>query len=249
MKRLAVLAMMLCLGTPGFAPAQTPAPTSAKLPKAKKYPIFIDPVLLNLSPILPPPPAQDSERTRQELAEIHRIEAARTPAQAAAAEADDRNEDMFLYSGVMGTGFNAEALPLTMMLSAHIRNDSGLVDNPLKDYFARPRPYNFDGTLHPICATNKENSYPSGHAVNGYLYAYALAEMVPEKHAEILARAEAYAHNRMVCEAHYASDLEASRRTAFLVFGYMLANPRFQAELTGARLETRKALGLNPELP
>jgi acid phosphatase (class A) len=172
------------------------------------------------------------------------MEQGRTPAQKAAAEFDDKDEDMFLYANVLGVGFNADALPLTAALSAHLRNDVSIVNGPLKARFGRPRPYHFDHTLHPICETNKENSYPSGHAFNGYAYGLTLAEMVPEKSAEILARADAYARNRMVCEAHYASDLEASRRAAYALFGYLEGNARFQAELTAARTETRRALHL-----
>lgn len=125
--------------------------------------------------------------------------------------------------------------------------DAGLVDNPLKEHFGRPRPYNLDSSLHAICETNKENSYPSGHSLNGYLYAYTLAQMIPEKQSEILRRADEYAHNRLVCEAHYPTDIEASRRVALVVFGYLLANQHFVDELRAARAETRLLLHL-PEL-
>jgi hypothetical protein len=55
--------------------------------------------------------------------------------------------------------------------------------------------------------------------------------MVPEKSAEILARADDPAHNRLVCGVHTASDLEASRRVAYAMFGSMLEEPRFQQDL------------------
>jgi acid phosphatase (class A) len=232
----------LLLAQTGSSEQAGPAP--AVKVKARKTPYFVDPGQLNLAPILPAPPAQDSAATKAELAELHRMEQGRTPAQKAAAEFDDKDEDMFLYANVLGVGFNADALPLTAALSAHLRNDVSIVNGPLKARFGRPRPYHFDHTLHPICETNKENSYPSGHAFNGYAYGLTLAEMVPEKSAEILARADAYARNRMVCEAHYASDLEASRRAAYALFGYLEGNARFQAELTAARTETRRALHL-----
>ena len=238
MKKCLAVSLLLasCL-----SPLCLPGQQAAK-PAPKRSPIFVDPALLELSPILVTPPANDSLKTREELAEIHRIERERTPAMISAAEFDDRHEDIFLYASVLGAAFKADDLPKTSSLSAHIRNDAGLVDNPLKMHFGRPRPYNLDASLHPICETNKENSYPSGHSLNGYLYAYALAQILPERHAEILARADEYAHNRVVCEAHYPTDLEASRRVALVVFGYMLANPRFQAELAAAREETRRAL-------
>jgi acid phosphatase (class A) len=43
---------------------------------------------------------------------------------------------------------------------------------------------------------------------------------------------------------HYPSDVEASRKVAYVVFGYMMATPRFQHDLAAARAETRAKLGL-----
>jgi acid phosphatase (class A) len=86
--------------------------------------------------------------------------------------------------------------------------------------------------------------YPSGHGLTGYLEAFTLAEIVPEKRVEILARADAYVHNRLVCGVHYPSDIEASRRVSYAVFGYMLATPRFQRDLAAAREEMRTKMGL-----
>jgi acid phosphatase (class A) len=240
-KILLKASILLLAFAPFFAQAQD---TKSSTPKLKKTPIFIDPSVLDLSLILPPPPAQDSSITKAELSEVHHLEQTRTPAQIAAAQYDDTHEDFFIYSSVLGPAFSADALPLTAVFSAHIRNDAGIVDNPIKDLYARPRPYNFDTTLHPICETNKGGSYPSGHSINGFLYAYALAQIIPEKRQQILARADDYAHNRVVCEAHYPTDLEASRRVAYTMFGYMLANPRFQKELAAAREETRHHLNL-----
>ena len=234
-----LVAFLLAGSLPAVAPAQQGKPA--------KVPIFVDPAKIDLALVLMPPPSNTSQKTKDELSEIHSIERNRTSAMIAAAEYDDVHEDIFLYSAVLDSSFQPQQFPLTMSLSAHLRNDASLIDNPLKRRFGRPRPYNLDSSLHAICETNKENSYPSGHALNGYLYAYALAQIVPEKQAEILKRADEYAHNRLVCEAHYPTDIEASRRIALVIFGYLLANPRFVNELTAARTETRQLLHL-PEM-
>jgi acid phosphatase (class A) len=197
--------------------------------------------------MIPAPPADNSETAKAEFAELHRIQDARTPEQVKTAQADDAEEDIFVYRTVLGPSFNAQALPLTAALSAHVHGDEPVASNSLKERFARPRPYQVDATLHPVCkVTTQHNAYPSGHAVSGYMLALALAQMVPEKSAEILQRADDYAHNRLVCGVHAASDLEASRRIAYAVFGSMLDEPRFQKELAAARAETRKTLGMNP---
>jgi acid phosphatase (class A) len=224
--------------------AQTmkPAKPAGATPKTAYY---IDPMVLDLTALVPEPPAVDSAANKAELAELHRIEQARTPAQVAAAKTDEDEEDLFAYKTVLGAEFNPVALPLTAELGVHVKNEQSVAGGALKTVFQRPRPYQTDKTLHPVCAlTEAANSYPSGHALTGYLEGFTLAEIVPEKRKEILARADDYAHNRLVCGVHYPSDIEASRRVAYVVFGYMMATPRFQRDLAAARAETRTKLGL-----
>jgi acid phosphatase (class A) len=224
------------------AQAMKPAKQAGASPKVAYY---IDPMVLDLPDLIPNPPAADSAANRAELAALHQIEVSRTPEQVAAAKADEDNETLFLYKNVLGAGFNADALPLTAELGVHVKNEQSVAGGELKPVFARPRPYQTDKTLHPVCdLTEAPNSYPSGHALTGYLEGLTLAEIVPEKRAEILARADDYAHNRLVCGVHYPSDVEASRRVAYVVFGYMLATPRFQRDLAAAKVETRAKLGL-----
>lgn len=206
---------------------------------------FVHADRLNLATIIPAPPAEDSAVTKAEIAELHRIQDSRTPEEVKAAQADDGEEDIFLYKTVFGPSFNAQALPLTAALSAHLHNDEPIASNGLKDRFQRPRPYQVDTTLHPVCkVTDKHNAYPSGHTLSGYLFALALVQMVPEKSAEILQRADDYAHNRLVCGVHTASDLEASHLMAYVIIGNLLEEPRFEQELSAARAETRRALGM-----
>lgn len=225
------------------AQTMNPAKPAGAVPKAAYY---IDPMVMNLQALIPDPPAADSATTKAELAELHKIEQARTPEQVAAAKADEADEELFLYETVLGDRFNAETLPVTAELGVHVKNEQSVAGAALKAVFQRVRPYTTDKTLHPVCAlTDAPNSYPSGHALTGYLEGLTLAEIVPEKRAEILARADDYAHNREVCGVHYPSDVEASRKVAYVVFGYMLATPRFQRDLAAARAETRAALGIS----
>lgn len=233
-------------GVAGGSNANLTATSVAKV----RVPYFIDPVVFRGALLVRAPAKEDSGTTRAELEEEHRVEQMRTPAEVAAAQYDDAHEDIFLYAGVLGEGFGAAGLPVTAAFSAHIRNDSGVVNAPLKERFKRARPYNLDASLHPVCKTGgvTDFSYPSGHTMVGYLMGLTVAQMVPEKSGEILARAEGYARNRVVCGVHYPSDLEASRAVAYAMFGYLLATPRFERELAAATIETRRKLGLS-ELP
>ncbi|WP_242617698.1 acid phosphatase [Edaphobacter modestus] len=227
---------------------QPPATEAPGMLGAKRTPYFVDPSAFDLSLILPLPPAQDSATAKEELAYVHRVEQTRTPEQIAAAQADDREEDLFIFAKVIGPKFTKDDLPLTAALSAHVHNDEAVMSEPLKGIYKRLRPYNYDGSLHPVCKTDKEFSYPSGHSVSGYLLAFTMAQIVPEKRERILERANDYAHNRVVCGVHYPSDTEASRRMAYAIFGSMMANSRFNKDLAAARAETRAHLGL-PSVP
>jgi acid phosphatase (class A) len=207
---------------------------------------YIDPLPLHLNLILSPPPARDSATAAAELAELHRIEARRTPAQITQAQSDDHEEDIFVFEAVMGPGFTAAALPITASLSDRVRKEESAAGGPLKKLYHRPRPYQIDSTLHPVCPVSPEpTSYPSGHSLSGYLLAFTLVQLVPEKRQQILDRADEYVHNRLICGVHYASDIEASRRIAYAVFGSMVASPDFQRDLAAAREETRRKLGLS----
>jgi acid phosphatase (class A) len=208
--------------------------------------IFVTPDQLDAVSILPSPPADGSPEAKADLAEVHRLQDSRQPAQIAHAKADDGEEDIFIFRDVLGEKFNAEALPQTALLSSHLHNDESVIGGPPKEKFQRLRPFNFDATVKPICKTNgnvKDYGYPSGHALTGYLEALALIQMVPEKRDAILARADDYAHSRVVCGVHYASDTVASKLTAYAMMGTMVNNPQFKKELESARVETRQALG------
>ncbi|HEY4359570.1 MAG TPA: phosphatase PAP2 family protein [Bryobacteraceae bacterium] len=242
------LLFLIALLFPAFLSAQAPAtPTSGPARKG----IFVTPDQIYSPAILPTPPANESWMTLEELADLHHIEQTRTPAEIKHAQEDDAEESIFIFADLMGPTFNKEALPLTAVLSSHVKNDEGVVVNPAKNFFKRPRPYHLDGTLHSVCktTTNREDyGYPSGHGTTGYLEALTLVQMVPEKRDAILARADNYAYSREVCGAHYASDEAASKTLAYAMMGVMMVNPQYKAELAAAKAETRAAFFLSPML-
>jgi acid phosphatase (class A) len=250
MTRKSLTASLLLLSAGVFAQTHPATPAAGEMLSVKAPYYYIDPSLLHLDRIVPPPPSRNSAATTDELTELHRIEVTRTPAQVTQAKADDQEEDIFIFKTVLGPGFTAEALPVTAALSAHVRKDESAADSPLKKIYRRPRPYQLDSTLHPVCALNAEpTSYPSGHTLSGYLLAFTLVQLVPEKRQQIFDRANEYVHNRLICGVHYASDIEASRMVAYAVFGSLTASPKFQQDLATASEETRRKLGLSPVLP
>jgi acid phosphatase (class A) len=232
-----LLIVLLCAAT-GTLLAQATKP---------KTPFFISADQLNAASILVNPPAAESWQNREEMAELLRLQQTRTGADIERAKADDAEEDMFIFRGVLGVTFDRNKLPLTALLSDHLHSDESVIVNPAKNAFRRVRPYFFDASVKPVCKVKSDQAdyaYPSGHATSGYLEAFALAMMIPEKRDQILTRADEYAHNRLVCGVHYASDIAAGKDTAYAMFALMLQNPRFQQEFVSAKAETRRALGL-----
>ena len=244
----ALISLVLILCVPALAQGPGPGPAPIGGPAASGgASSFPDPGQLHLDYVLLPPPPSDknSEAEKADLAELHRIEKARTPAQVAAALADEREMDIFVYRTVLGDKFSAANLPVTAKFSQEVGRIASAAIGPLKAEYQRPRPYQFDSTLHPVCnTTNRPDSYPSGHAIIGYLQAFALTQIVPEKHQAILERADEYAYNREVCGVHYPTDVASGKQAAYAVFGEMMTSAEFQKALAAARAETRKALGL-----
>jgi acid phosphatase (class A) len=210
---------------------------------AQDYVAFVSPQQLDMASLLPPPPADGSPTQVSELAELHTIQATRTPAQVAAAEADASERDMFIFRTTFGPAFSPKALPLTTAFSRDIETNEPAVVKAAKRNFDRERPFVADPTLHNVCPAAHE-SYPSAHAANAYLEADILAAMVPEMRSAIFARANGYAYNRLVCGVHYPSDLQAGKTLADAMMGPMMNNPTFQAEFARAQAELRQALHL-----
>lgn len=219
---------------------------TAGLAQARAPYFFVAPAQIDAVDMLPSPPANGSVKAKAELAELHRIETQRTAGEIAAARADEAERDIFIFKTVLGKGFNARALPLTAVLSKHVEQDEKADIEPVKNVFRRERPYNFDKSLHPVCWTKiKNDSYPSGHTMTGYLMALVLSSMLPERRDAIFARADDYAHHRLVCGVHYPSDVEAGKRLAYALFAVMATKPRFKAARAAAEAEMRRVLALS----
>ena len=192
--------------------------------------------------LTPVPPEPGSELDRQDLEGVLLAQQMRTRVQVEQAQADDKEEDSFIFSSVFGANFNASKLPLTAAFSKHLREASAVVNPSLKLRFRRPRPFIVSTQVHPVCEKTASNSFPSGHAMVATLEALALTQIVPERSPEILHRLDQYTHSRVVCGVHYPSDIAASRIVSSALFGLISASPAFQRELASARSEFRNSL-------
>lgn len=208
---------------------------------------YLNPQDIDLTKLLAPPPAPGSAEQRADLARVLEVQRTRTPEQVARA-IEDLQESVFRFTDVLGPSFNETNLPKTAALFAAAQHDAGLVAKGAKVYFKRPRPFVNNSEVHPTIPTVPKGyygSYPSGHGTFGYMTAILLAQMVPEKRAELFVRGREFGENRVIDGVHYPSDLEASRIDGTLIASAMMANPKFQQDFAAAKAEVRAALHLN----
>ncbi|MDI7046512.1 phosphatase PAP2 family protein, partial [Escherichia coli] len=208
---------------------------------------YLNPQEIDLTKLLAPPPASDSVQQKADLARVMEVQRTRTPYQVERAQ-KDVHTSVFRFADVLGPQFNEANLPKTAALFAAAEQDAALVAKVGKRYFKRARPFVNNSDVHPTVPTNPKGfygSYPSGHATFGYMAAILLAQMVPEKRAELFARGREFGQNRIVDGVHYPSDITAGQIDGTLVANALMESPKFQQDFAAAKAEMRMALDLN----
>jgi acid phosphatase (class A) len=199
---------------------------------------------INLLLLLPPPPALDSDQMKTELGEILTIQVTRTKEMEARAFAD-ATENIWRFADVVDNPkFNAATLPKLAAFFDRVAETEGAVVDPAKDVWKRPRPHLYSDLVKPVVPLSKSGSYPSGHATVGTLMGIELANMLPEKRAQIMARAWEFGHNRVVGGIHYPSDIEMGRISGTVIAQTISTHPDFKEDFEAAKAELRAALGL-----
>ena len=198
---------------------------------------------VDLTMILPPPPANDSAQTKTELGEVLALQVTRTPEMVASAVADSE-ENVWRFANVMGPNFTKDKLPKFSAFFDRVVETEGAVVDPAKDVWKRPRPHQLSDLVKPAVKLSSSGSWPSGHATVGTMMGIILADMVPEKRAEIMARAAEYAHNREVGGIHYASDVEMGKISGSVIAAVLLNRDDFKTEYDVAKAELRSDLGM-----
>lgn len=220
----------------------TTTPTSATAVPAKPKKVLKYLVASDIDPkrLLPPPPVDGSVMALADLAELHRIIAARTPERLTQAQWDDDHENASAFNATVAAGFDVSKLPVTAELLEDVNIDAGLAGAAAKSLFNRKRPWAVDPTI-PTCDPNDAplTSYPSGHSTRGYAIAMTFALLIPEKAQAFMSRGADYAYSRQVCGSHYPSDTAASQALAAALVATLIKNPEFQAKLEAARAELR----------
>jgi acid phosphatase (class A) len=201
--------------------------------------LFLKPGQIELETLLPPPPAEGSAQAREELAELHSIEAGRSPVEIEEARRDASLRGLAVYQSLFGEQFTAENLPALAKLFDGVYRDAAVTYKTGKIHWQRQRPAVADPSLHPVCPQTSD-SYPSGHSTVGWAEGVVLAAVFPERQADILGRAREYAYHRLICGVHYRSDVVAGQVVGTVVALDLLQNADFLAEVRAARAELER---------
>jgi len=165
---------------------------------------------------LPPPPPNGSTDTLLELNYLIELQTSSTEKERAYAVSMDplRNHyEMWATEAARITGEKHE--------HDFFRRISTCIDgylNYMKLKYDRPRPYQLakimDKRLDMIIKEPGTASYPSGHAMDAWIFAFILSKRHPAHEREFHAIAHAIGNSRMVAGVHFPSDIRAGKMLA-----------------------------------
>lgn len=201
-----------------------------------------DSLLLN-----PPPPARGT------VAQIRDEEAAGAAVTLRGSprwELAKRDADLFsplatdTFSCATGFALSPQTTPKLHSLLRKAAADLAVGSYATKNQYKRQRPFMVNGE--PTCTPQDEpmlrqdGSYPSGHSAIGFGWGLLLAEIVPDRSAQLVSRGRAFGDSRRVCNVHWLSDVEEGRIVATAVVARLHAEPAFQKDLKAAQKEVAK---------
>jgi acid phosphatase (class A) len=196
--------------------------------------------------LFPAPPAAGSAQSRRELDQLLEMQRTRTETQAAAARADSKTEVTRFFTALGLQPGDEARLPRLRDFAQRVEDAIRPYVRVAKDHFGRLRPYDIEPRIEPCLAlVPRDLSYPSGHATYGYVMAAALTDLVPERRAELEARGEEFAHQRMICGVHFASDIAAGRAGANWLVDQLRSSASYRADAAAAGTELRAAMRRN----
>jgi len=199
--------------------------------------------------LLPPPPQPKSARFEADIAAYKAgLELRKTErGELARSDAKQTPEEIGKsFSSALGIEISPQNTPITYNLMWRMVGDLGdeAVDRA-KAHYKRIRPFMMFKTR--SCQSEqdeanmrKNGSYPSGHTAFGWGFALILAEIAPDKQNAILKRGFEYGQSRVICGAHWQSDVDAGRVVGAAAVAKLHTIAAFQRELSAAKEEIAK---------
>ncbi|MCM2267231.1 MAG: phosphatase PAP2 family protein [Elusimicrobiales bacterium] len=188
--------------------------------------------------VVPAPPAPGSPADLQDLAELKRWQAERTPAQCTAAWLQkDAGYEAF-YGAV--SPFARPTPEEVAKVFKRVRVDVGSVVYLLKEKYERPRPFLRDLNIIPCLEKEEGHAYPSGHSAAAWVFAHMLSDLVPAAAGTYNAYAAQAALNRVIGGVHHPTDIEAGRRLAGAIYAALKRDKDFRSDMDLLRRSLRR---------
>ncbi|AMH01467.1 phosphatase PAP2 family protein [Serratia liquefaciens] len=153
------------------------------------------------------------------------------------------------FSCALGTDINQKNTPHLYSMMQRVLTDAGGSTYAGKNAYNRTRPFvqHSEGTcrkdMEPLL--KNDGSWPSGHSAAGWAWGLVLAEIQPARATELLARGLAFGQSRVICDAHWQSDVDAGRIMGAATVAVLHGNPAFMADLAAAKREVQEATRAN----
>ena len=248
--RAAGVSMLALLAICGQAFAQSSeAEPKVTDPHFKIAPGYLKPSdLPNSLVLLDPPPEKDSaalardEEARKATIPLRgtdRWKLAYTDADLTFPQAADN------FSCAMGIRIDKKQTPRLYSMMQKMLSDFGLSTYGVKNKYNRVRPFVVHNEA--TCRADQEailredGSYPSGHTAAGWGWALVFAQINPVRSNELFKRGIAFGQSRVICDAHWQSDVDAGRIMGAATVSRLQTNAAFLADLRVAKAEVKAA--------
>ena len=209
--------------------------------------------LPKLIDIMPAPPAFDSPEFANDVVRYgwgkqQRQDPDRVALAIADAEWDDHAKLFLQWKDAFGLEINPTNTPEIWKLMESSLATTDPMRKETKAYYHRQRPFErFDDSMpsHEEDDLRGEGSYPSGHSLRGWGISLLLAQIAPQRAAEIFSRGWDYCTSRVIVGAHWQSDVDASRTAASIGFCALQGSEAFIAQMKKAQAEYAEKTGQN----
>lgn len=149
------------------------------------------------------------------------------------------------FSCAMGVDIDQKKTPRLYHLMERVLTDAGMSTYGVKNKYNRTRPFvvHNEGTCMPEQEPllRHDGSYPSGHTAAGWAWALVLTEISPERADTLFKRGLEFGQSRVVCNAHWQSDVDAGRTMGAATVAKLHTNAAFLADVKAARKEVQNA--------
>jgi len=189
--------------------------------------------------LLAPPPLPDSAEQAADMATVREVYHAATSNEIAAAYSE-KKFSTFNFTPAIGAFFVSTNLPKTVAFFERVQADAETVTDNAKDFYKRPRPYTADTNL-INGKLEKSFSYPSGHSTESMTLALVLADLFPDRHDAIIAKARSIGWHRVQTARHYPTDIYAGRVLAQAIVKQMKKSDKFERDFAEAKAEVAAA--------